>query len=197
MHSYRLILAAIAGILSFSASAQRHSDSSHKLLASLSNKDNACYITKESNIIFPAVLNGNEAQTLDYIEKFCNNRKDYIVRTYTKGKKYFGKAATILKKYNLPNELKVLLALESAFNANAVSRAGAVGYWQFMDEVAKEYGLKVVTQYTPEEKKKLLKANKKKLIHFLKHSLNRKTIARISINPPMRPPATCGTAAAT
>lgn len=162
MHSYRLILAAIAGILFFSASAQRHSDSSHKLLASLSNKDNACYITKESNIIFPAVLNGNEAQTLDYIEKFCNNRKDYIVRTYTKGKKYFGKAATILKKYNLPNELKVLLALESAFNANAVSRAGAVGYWQFMDEVAKEYGLKVVTQYTPEEKKKLLKANKKK-----------------------------------
>lgn len=162
MRSYRLILAAIAGILSFSASAQRHSDSSHKLLASLSNKDNACYITKESNIIFPAVLNGNEAQTLDYIEKFCNNRKDYIVRTYTKGKKYFGKAATILKKYNLPNELKVLLALESAFNANAVSRAGAVGYWQFMDEVAKEYGLKVVTQYTPEEKKKLLKANKKK-----------------------------------
>lgn len=97
----------------FSASAQRHSDSSHKLLASLSNKDNACYITKESNIIFPAVLNGNEAQTLDYIEKFCNNRKDYIVRTYTKGKKYFGKAATILKKYNLPNELKVLLALKA------------------------------------------------------------------------------------
>ena len=37
----------------------------------------------------------------------------------------------------------MLLALESAFNGNAVSKAGAVGYWQIMDDVAKEYGLKI------------------------------------------------------
>ena len=36
-----------------------------------------------------------------------------------------------------------MIALESAFNANVVSRAGAVGYWQFMDEAAKEYGLRI------------------------------------------------------
>ena len=37
----------------------------------------------------------------------------------------------------------MLPALESNFNANAVSRAGAVGYWQFMSELAKEYGLQI------------------------------------------------------
>ena len=31
--------------------------------------------------------------------------------------------------------------LESQFNANAVSPCGAVGYWQFMDELANDYGL--------------------------------------------------------
>lgn len=162
MRKYRLLFTAIFAIASFTAAAQGGADSSKRLLAALNKKDNACYIVKESNIVFPAVLSGNETQSLDYIEKFCNNRKEYIARTYTRGKKYFSKAAAILKRYNLPHELKVLLALESAFNANAVSKAGAVGYWQFMDEVAKEYGLKVVTQYTPEEKKKLLKADKKK-----------------------------------
>ncbi|MBI3717898.1 MAG: lytic transglycosylase domain-containing protein [Sphingobacteriales bacterium] len=35
------------------------------------------------------------------------------------------------------------MALESAYNPNARSRAGAVGYWQFMDVVAREYNLKI------------------------------------------------------
>jgi membrane-bound lytic murein transglycosylase D len=50
------------------------------------------------------------------------------------------------------------LALESAFNGNAVSKAGAVGYWQIMDEVAKEYGLKYVSQFRAAEKKKKSKS---------------------------------------
>ncbi|MBK9487131.1 MAG: transglycosylase SLT domain-containing protein [Chitinophagaceae bacterium] len=92
-----------------------------------------------------------------YIEKFSENRRAYLIRTYTRSKKYFPKATAILKKHNLPQELKVLLALESAFNGNAVSKAGAVGYWQIMDEVEKEYGLKYVAQQKKEEKKKLKK----------------------------------------
>ena len=35
------------------------------------------------------------------------------------------------------------MALESAFNGSATSRAGAVGRWQFMDDVAKESHLRV------------------------------------------------------
>jgi membrane-bound lytic murein transglycosylase D len=73
---------------------------------------------------------------------------------FTKGKKYLPKAAVILQKQKLPEEFKVLLTLESAYNGNAVSNAGAVGYWQIMDEVAKEYGMKYVPQIKPSEKKK-------------------------------------------
>ena len=110
------------------------------------------FVLEESNIVFPEILKGNEEESFDYIEKFSSKRRDYLIRMYTKGKKLLPKAAGILKKHNLPEELKVLMILESAYNANAVSKAGAVGYWQFMDEVAKEYGLKYVPREIKEEK---------------------------------------------
>ena len=50
----------------------------------------------------------------------------------------------ILKKFNVPLELKVLMALESGFNATAKSGAGAYGYWQFMEAAARQYGLNIV-----------------------------------------------------
>jgi len=117
-------------------------------------------VLKEANVVYPDLLCGNEEQSLDYIEKFSAKRRDYLIRTYNKGKKFFPKAAVILARHNIPNEFKVLLALESAFNGNAVSRAGAVGYWQIMDEVAKEYGLKYARHLNAAEKKKELKLAK-------------------------------------
>ena len=142
-------------ILAQSVNAGSFADTTKKrLLAAASAKDNAGVITLEPNVVFPDVLTGNEKEALLYIEKFSENRRAYLIRTYTRSKKYFPKATAILKKHNLPQELKVLLALESAFNGNAVSKAGAVGYWQIMDEVAKEYGLKYVAQQKKEEKKK-------------------------------------------
>ena len=130
-----------------SAKADSFTDTTKKqLLAAASAKDKAGVITLEPNVVFPEILTGNEKEALLYIQKFSVNRRAYIIRTYNRSKKYFPKVTAILKKHNLPPELKVLLALESAFNANAVSKAGAVGYWQIMDEVAKEYGLKYVAQ---------------------------------------------------
>lgn len=165
-----LFLVLLLSCLTFSiANANPYSDTGKKiLLASLNKNEKVAFIIKEPNVVFPEILSGNEEQSADYIEKFCANRRDYIIRTYNKGKKYFPKAATILKKYNLPHELKILLALESAFKPNAVSSAGAVGYWQFMDEVAKEYGLKVVEQLSNDEKKKLIKKDKKKATALFK-----------------------------
>lgn len=136
-----------------SAKAGSFPDTSKKQLLAAA-KGNGGYKTLEPNVVFPEVLTGNEKETLAYIEKFSDNRRAYLIRMYNRSKKFFPKATAVLKKHNLPNELKVLLALESAFNGNAVSKAGAVGYWQIMDEVAKEYGLKYVAQQKKEDKKK-------------------------------------------
>jgi membrane-bound lytic murein transglycosylase D len=134
--------------------------SKKKLLIARLDKKEALIVVKEANVIYPDILCGNEEQSMDYIEKFASNRRDYLIRTYNKSKKFFPKATVILSKHHVPNEFKVLLALESAFNGNAVSKAGAVGYWQIMDEVAKEYGLKYAPQLSAAEKKKELKLAK-------------------------------------
>ena len=107
-------------LLSFAmqaVSAQNQTDTTKKiLLASLDKKDEARYMIKKSNVVFPEILKGNEDEMLPYIEKFCSNRRDYLIRMYTKGKSFFPKTTSILKKYDLPAELKILLTLESAYN---------------------------------------------------------------------------------
>jgi hypothetical protein len=144
------------------ATAQVKKDSAKKLLlAKLNKKETPTIVLKEANVVYPDLLCGNEEQSLDYIEKFSTKRRDYLIRTYNKGKKFFPKAAAILARHNIPHEFKVLLALESAFNGNAVSKAGAVGYWQIMDEVAKEYGLKYAPHVSAAQKKRELKLAKK------------------------------------
>lgn len=124
-----------------------------KALGDTTYKNSTAVITKSagpvkpvstSNIIFPALFEKEADECLAYIEKFSVNRRAYLMRTYARSKKFFPKAHAILKKYNVPTEYAVLLALESAFNPNAVSKAGAVGYWQIMDDVAKEYGLRII-----------------------------------------------------
>lgn len=163
MKTYNRIAISITKIslalFSFTSTYAQEANHNAKNIAFASNNitttSHVNYITKEANIIFPTVLKGNEEQSLDYIEKFSKNRRDYLIRMYKKSKKYFPKVANILRKHGLTKEYQVLLPLESAFNGNAVSGAGAVGYWQIMDEVAKEYGLTYEPQLSAEEKKKL------------------------------------------
>lgn len=100
-------------------------------------------VLKKANVVYPALLMGHEMQSMTYVENFSAKRKKYLTVLYTRGKEFFPKVKTILEQYNIPEEFKVLMAIESGFNANAVSPVGAVGYWQFMNSSAREYGLKV------------------------------------------------------
>ncbi len=148
----------LIGLAAIPVNAQVKKDSTNKLLlAKLGKKEMPPIAIKEANVIYPDLLCGNEEQSLDYIENFSTNRRNYLIRTYNKGKTFFPKAVAILAKNNIPHEFKVLLALESAFNGNAVSRAGAVGYWQIMDEVAKEYGLKYARNMNAAQRRRELK----------------------------------------
>jgi membrane-bound lytic murein transglycosylase D len=92
---------------------------------------------------FPDLLKGHEEEALPYIEGFAKRRKEYLIRTYSRDQQYSKRILPIFNQYDVPGELRILMALESAYNPNARSRAGAVGYWQFMDAVAREYNLKI------------------------------------------------------
>ncbi|MEO5985208.1 MAG: lytic transglycosylase domain-containing protein [Ferruginibacter sp.] len=139
------------------------------------------FIELKANVVYPVLLTGHESQSLEYIERFSVTKRAYLLRTFARGKKYFPKIASIFRKYNLPAELRVLIALESGFNAHAISPAGAVGYWQIMDDVAKEYGLKIVDK-PPLEKTKFkvqppVESPKKKVLTDERTNLNKSTYA--------------------
>ncbi len=92
-------------------------------------------------VSYPESLKNHRMETKAYIKAYSEKKRNYIVHIFNKGKKFFPKAIAILEEYGVPVELQMLPILESEFNAIAVSNAGAVGYWQFMGELAKEYGL--------------------------------------------------------
>lgn len=97
-------------------------------------------------IQFPSLLKGNEDFVLAYVASFSQKRRDYLIRTYQRDKKFSKKIVPVLNRYNVPKELRVLVALESAYNPNALSHCGAFGYWQFMDASAIEYGLTIINK---------------------------------------------------
>jgi membrane-bound lytic murein transglycosylase D len=76
-----------------------------------------------------------------FIELFTMRKRDYVRRVLALQSFYFPIFEAELKKNNMPLELTYLSVVESALNPKAVSRAGAVGLWQFMPYTGKESGL--------------------------------------------------------
>lgn len=56
--------------------------------------------------------------------------------------KFFPIIEPILAEYGVPDDLKYVAVIESALT-NAVSPAGARGFWQIMESTGKEYGLEI------------------------------------------------------
>jgi membrane-bound lytic murein transglycosylase D len=80
---------------------------------------------------------------LTYVNLFQNKLRDWFTRALTRGAPYIPRMKQIFKDEGVPPALVYLAIVESAFNPNAVSRARAVGMWQFISGTAKRYDLVV------------------------------------------------------
>lgn len=76
-----------------------------------------------------------------FINYFLIKDRDYTRMLLRKKELYFPLFEKYLAQYNLPDELKYLSTIESGLNPRAISRARAVGLWQFMPATGKYYGL--------------------------------------------------------
>lgn len=77
--------------------------------------------------------------------------KELLINTYwqsqtvlflKKANRFFPIIEPILKENNIPDDFKYIALVESGLD-NAVSPAGAKGYWQFLEGTGKEYGLEI------------------------------------------------------
>ncbi|MDP4268029.1 MAG: lytic transglycosylase domain-containing protein [Bacteroidota bacterium] len=64
---------------------------------------------------------------------------------FKRANRWFPFIEPILKKNGIPDDFKYLALIESTF-ANNFSSSGAGGYWQFMKETGKRYGLEVTEE---------------------------------------------------
>lgn len=76
-------------------------------------------------------------------ELYRNADQRYGVKVLMKrASKWYPKLEPILEKYEIPDDFKYLVAIESAIS-NRTSPAGAVGFWQFMESTGQEFGLEI------------------------------------------------------
>lgn len=94
----------------------------------------------------PLVYNDNVHSFVDY---FIWKKPSFTKTMLERKNYYFPVFEQYLAKYNMPDELKYLAMIESGLNPKAVSRARAVGLWQFMKVTGAEHGL-AINEYIDE-----------------------------------------------
>jgi membrane-bound lytic murein transglycosylase D len=76
-----------------------------------------------------------------FINYFTVKDREYTRMMMRRKNLYFPMFEKYLALYGLPDELKYLSIIESGLNPRAISRARAVGLWQFMSATGRYYGL--------------------------------------------------------
>lgn len=73
----------------------------------------------------------------------CLDNSDDIILWLKRSRRYFPYIEELLKRKNMPDDLKYVAVAESSLRTYAGSPKGAMGYWQFIESTAIKYGLTV------------------------------------------------------
>jgi membrane-bound lytic murein transglycosylase D len=76
------------------------------------------------------------------IKRFQGSDRRFFIESYKRSGRYRDKIVKALKEAGLPEELSWLPLIESGFNVKALSRARALGLWQFIPSTGYKFGLK-------------------------------------------------------
>jgi hypothetical protein len=94
----------------------------------------------EHQVKFDVPIQMNK-QVKAYLVYFSTERKAVIQRFLTRSTRYLPLIKETFQEYGLPEDLAYLAMIESGFNPNAYSPAGACGMWQFIKGTGLRYGL--------------------------------------------------------
>jgi len=78
-----------------------------------------------------------------FFQYFTRDKRDTVQRWMLRSEPHLEYVRAVLASHRLPQDLLVLPYIESGYNTQAVSHAGAVGMWQFMPATAQRFGLTV------------------------------------------------------
>ena len=92
-----------------------------------------------SHKAIPLIMNDYVRREL---ESFKGRERDFFLAAYRRSGRYRPAIQKALKEAGLPKELSWLPLIESGYKVRALSRARALGLWQFIASTGYKYGLK-------------------------------------------------------
>jgi membrane-bound lytic murein transglycosylase D len=84
-----------------------------------------------------------EERVQHYVRLFTGSARATFAEWMARGARYDAMIRAKLRAGGLPEDLRFLPLVESGYDVHAVSRASAVGMWQFMAPTARDVGLRV------------------------------------------------------
>ena len=90
-----------------------------------------------------------------WINYFTGRGREYMQAYLERSSRYIPLMKSVLQENDLPLDLVYVALIESGFSPKALSRANAVGYWQFIHGTGKRYGLRI-DGYVDERKDPIL-----------------------------------------
>lgn len=85
----------------------------------------------------------NRSRVQYYTDFFLGHSRDRFTIWLGRLRRYEGMVRSRFRSYGVPEDLVYLALIESGYSNTAVSRARAVGMWQFMQFTARRHGLQV------------------------------------------------------
>lgn len=135
---------------------EKEKERTHQMLDSVSKASagNVVFTQEDVNVahrikrlenIVPLEYN---AKVKAYLDVYTSrNYKPYIEKLLGLGEYYFPIYNEIFTQQGIPEEIRYLSVIESSLDPHTVSRAGAVGLWQFIYITAKVYDLSMGGHY--------------------------------------------------
>lgn len=121
-------------------------------------------------------------EALEYelmVNTFRHSRTLHIIKNIERWRPL---VTQVLKEYQVPEDFLYLAVVESEFDNNALSHAGAMGMWQLMEETAKDHGLEVSSDVDMRRDPKLATEAACKFLKWSNNQFNNWTITAASYN---------------
>lgn len=87
-----------------------------------------------------------------------------IILWIKRSPKYLSTIEGMLKKHQMPDDLKYIAIIESALRPHATSESNAVGFWQFTNSSGQKYGLRIDAQI--DERRSILYSTEAAIRYF-------------------------------